>query len=158
MAGTTTFHYRDPLAPKPNRGVTLGVSALIERDDAILLERRRDNGQWGLIGGGVEIDESLDQALRREVLEETGLTVASYTFFGTFSDPSRIGRFSNGNVVRFVVIVYRVEVEDFTTLACSDESFELGFFSRAEIADLDVVATGRDVLDAYLTRQPPVLD
>jgi 8-oxo-dGTP pyrophosphatase MutT (NUDIX family) len=154
----TSFHYRDPLAPKPNRPTTLGVSALIEQDGRLLLERRSDNGQWGLIGGGVESDESLDQALRREVPEETGLTITSYTLFGTFSDPSRIGSFANGDVVRFVVLVYRAEVEGFSALACSDESLELGFFTRAELADLDVVATGRDVLDAYLTRQPPVLD
>ncbi len=154
----TTFHYRDPHAPKPNRPMTLGVSALIEQDGRLLLERRSDNGQWSLIGGGVESDESLDQALRREVLEETGLTVTSYTLFGTFSDPTRIARFASGDVIRVVVLVYCVEVEDFSTLACSHESLELGFFTPAELADLDVAATGRDVLDAYLTRQPPVLD
>jgi hypothetical protein len=33
----------------------------------------------------------------------------------------------------------------------------LGFFSLADIADLDIVPTGRDILDANLTRPPPVL-
>jgi 8-oxo-dGTP pyrophosphatase MutT (NUDIX family) len=153
----TTFHYRDPLAPRPTIQ-TLGVTALIERDGKLLLERRSDNGQWGLIGGGVEIDESLEQALRREVLEETGLTVVSFELFGTFSDPSRIGHFANGAVVRFVVLAYTVHVEDFSTLRCGEESLELGFFSCSELADLDIVPTGRDVLDAYLTRQAVVLD
>ena len=47
--------------------------ALIEHDDALLLERRSDCGRWGLVGGGVGIEESLEDGLRREVREETGL-------------------------------------------------------------------------------------
>jgi 8-oxo-dGTP pyrophosphatase MutT (NUDIX family) len=150
-------YYRDPGAPRPTF-YTLGVTALIERDGKLLLERRRDTGQWNPPGGKVELDESLEQALRKEVLEETGLTVAGYRLFGTFSDPSRIGVFENGAVIRFVVLAYTVRVDDFSTLCCSDESLELGWFSRAELADLDVPATGRDVLEAYLTRNAPVLD
>ena len=153
----TSFHYRDPYAPKPTLQ-TLGVSALIEHDGKLLLERRRDTGQWGLVGGKVELDESLEQALYKEVREETGLTVASFALFGTFSDPSRLGVHSNGSVVRFVVLAYTVEVESFEPLQCSDESLELRFFSRAELADLDLVPTGRDIIEAYLTRPAPVLD
>jgi 8-oxo-dGTP pyrophosphatase MutT (NUDIX family) len=153
----TAFHYRDPLAPRPTIQ-TLGVTALIERDGLLLLERRRDTGQWNPPGGKVELDESLEQALRKEVLEETGLTFATFALFGTFSDPTRIGHFANGEVVRFVVLAYTVQVEDFSTLRCSEESLELRFFSRAELAGLDIVPTGRDILEAYLTRAAPVLD
>ena len=153
----TVFHYRDPHAPRPTTQ-TVGVTALIERDGKVLFERRRDTGQWGLPGGKVEIDESLEQALRKEVREETGLEIASFALFGTFSDPSRIGHFVDGNVVRFIVLAYTVQIDDFSTLQCSEESLELGFFSRTEIADLDVVPTGRDILEAYLTRQAVVLD
>jgi len=137
---------------------TLGALALIEHEGRLLLERRRDTGQWGPIGGKVEINESLEQALRKEVLEETGLTVASFELFGTFSDPSRIGAYSNGAVVRFVVLAYTVQIDDFSPLQCSDESMELGFFTRAQLANLDLVPTGGDVVRAYLTRQPLVLD
>jgi 8-oxo-dGTP pyrophosphatase MutT (NUDIX family) len=153
----TRFYYRDPGAPRP-AFYTLGVTALIEREGKLLLERRRDTGQWNPPGGKIELDESLDQALRKEVLEETGLTIAGYSLFGTFSDPSRIGQFANGAVIRFVVLAYVVRVDDFSTLCCSDESLELGWFGREELADQDIAATGRDVLEAYLTRQAPVLD
>ena len=157
MMPLTRSYYRDPEAPRP-ANYTLGVTALIERDGRLLLERRRDTGQWNPPGGKVELDESLEQALRKEVLEETGLTIAGYSLFGTFSDPSRIGVFENGAVIRFVVLAYTVQIDDFSTLCCSDESLELGWFSREELADLDVPATGRDILEAYLTREAPVLD
>jgi 8-oxo-dGTP pyrophosphatase MutT (NUDIX family) len=153
----TRFYYRDPSAPEPTMQ-TLGVSALIERDGKLLLERRHDTGQWGLIGGKVELDESLEQALLKEVREETGLTITGYAFFGTFSDPLRIGVYADGSVVRFVVLAYTVDVESFEPLRCSDESLELGFFSRAELAGLDIVPTGRDIVEAYLTGRTLVLD
>jgi 8-oxo-dGTP pyrophosphatase MutT (NUDIX family) len=76
----------------------LGVMALIERDGSLLLERRADAPLWSLIAGGVEDTETLAEALRREVLEETGLIVVGHDLFGTFSDPTRIIRYPDGNV------------------------------------------------------------
>jgi ADP-ribose pyrophosphatase YjhB (NUDIX family) len=107
---TARFFYRDPTAPTPNRPPSLGVLALIEYDGALLLERRSDCGRWGLIGGAVDAGESLTDALRREVHEETGLTVTGYRLFGTFSDPTRIAAYPDGNVFRVIGIVYTVEV------------------------------------------------
>jgi ADP-ribose pyrophosphatase YjhB (NUDIX family) len=48
------------------------VLALIERDSALLLERRSDRGRWGLVGGRVQIEESLEDGLRREVGRRRG--------------------------------------------------------------------------------------
>ena len=131
--------------------------ALIERGGLLLLERRRDTGQWNPPGGRVEIDESFEQALRKEVREETVLTIARFSLFGTFSDPSRIGAFADGMVMRLTALAYIVEVDDFSPLACSDEPLELGFFSRDSwpIWTSSRPAAARD---AYLTRVAPVLD
>ena len=77
------FFYRDAAAPEPTQPLSLGVVAFIEREGAILLERRVDSGRWGLVGGAVELNDSLEAALRREVQEETGLTVSRFSLFGT---------------------------------------------------------------------------
>lgn len=152
---TAKFYYRDPTAPAPNRPYSLGVVALIERDDALLLERRRDGGGWGLIGGAAEQHESLDEALRREVLEETGLTVDDYALFGTFSDPSRIIHYPSGDIVRIITLVYRVTIARFDALRYSDESTALRFFRRDELQRLAIVETHRHIVDQYLSPRQP---
>ena len=56
----------------------IGVGAVIVQDGRVLLVRRRHEplaGQWTLPGGAVELGETLAGALRREILEETGLAI-----------------------------------------------------------------------------------
>ncbi len=52
-------------------------AVILRRDRVVLIERGRQpqQGRWSLPGGLVEVGERLQQAVRREVLEETGLTV-----------------------------------------------------------------------------------
>jgi 8-oxo-dGTP pyrophosphatase MutT (NUDIX family) len=155
MATRSRFYYRDPRAPEPNRPRTLSVIALIERDGSLLLERRVDAPLWSLIAGHVNDDETLADALRREVREETGLTVSSYDLFGTFSDPSRIVSYPDGNVYRVASFVYTVAVTSFGGLRASAESEELRFFWRSELPALDMPATQQPVIERLLSGDSP---
>ena len=70
-----TEYYDDPDAPAPNR-LVVAVSAVLTDDEGrILLQRRTDNRLWALPGGGMDLDESVPEAARREVREETGYEV-----------------------------------------------------------------------------------
>ena len=147
---TAEFFYKDPNAPRPNRPIGVGVLALIERDGGLLMERRSDCGRWGFVGGEIEVEESLEEGLRREVLEETGLVVVDEELFAVFPGPSRVVRYPDGNVVRLLTFVYRARVEDFGPLRRSEESEELRFFRREELSGLDVIETSTPILDLYL--------
>ncbi len=151
----TRFYYRDPTAPEPNQPRALSVMALIEREGLLLLERRADAPVWGLIAGRVEDGETISDALRREVHEETGLVVASHRLFGIFSDPTRIVSYPDGNVFSVVSFVWSVAVESFNGLRTSSESEELRFFPTAALLPLDLPATQRHIVERYLSDTPP---
>jgi 8-oxo-dGTP diphosphatase len=56
----------------------VGVGAIVFKGDEVLLVRRGKEpalGEWSLPGGAVEVGETLEEALRRELLEETGIEV-----------------------------------------------------------------------------------
>jgi ADP-ribose pyrophosphatase YjhB (NUDIX family) len=107
----STFAYRaramsEPRDPRhyPERPY-LAVSAVIIRDGEFLIVRRARPPMQGLFtlpGGGVETGESLFDAVRREVHEETGLAIEPVGIAGT---REVIGRDDAGDVQRHFVIL-----------------------------------------------------
>ena len=103
---------RDHMTPPPDdrrypKHPLVGVGALIFQRSRILMAQRGKEplkGWWSLPGGVLETGESLDQAVRREVLEETGLVVEPVRVFEIFE---RIMRDPSGAVeYHFVLIDY----------------------------------------------------
>jgi 8-oxo-dGTP diphosphatase len=70
----------------------VGVEVVVEDAGKILLMRRQDFDVWGLPGGYVDAGESMAEAARREVLEETGLEVELTAFIGLYSFRRWLGR------------------------------------------------------------------
>lgn len=70
----------------------------------VLIHQRADNGWWGFPGGAMEIGESLEQCVRREVLEETGLHVHPMAITSIDSDPTQgaLCVYPDGNVVQYI--------------------------------------------------------
>jgi 8-oxo-dGTP pyrophosphatase MutT (NUDIX family) len=149
--------YQDPEAPSPNNPRRVGIVAFIERDSSLLLERRADFGTWGLPGGALDEDETVGEAVAREVREETGLETLSLELFGVFSDPSRIIAYPDGNVFRLLTLAFVVAVASGDP-QISRESLELRFVPFPDISDLEVGPALVPVLDAYLSsRDRPVV-
>lgn len=65
----------------------VSVSALIFEEECILLAHRRAIDWWNLPGGALDPGETVDEALRREVREETGLEVEVGQLVGVYSKP-----------------------------------------------------------------------
>lgn len=100
----------------------VAVSALIFDGERILLALRRDIEWWNLPGGGMEIGETVDEALCREVKEETGLEVEVGQLVGVYSKPQK----------QEVVLTFRCSVKG-GSLVATEESLECRYFDNNEL-------------------------
>lgn len=65
------------------------AAAIVGPDDRVLAIQRGDNGRWEPPGGVLELDETIEAGLRREVREETGFTVEPVAQTGVYKNMSR---------------------------------------------------------------------
>ena len=130
-----------------------GVSAIILTPEGVLLQRRSDNGFWGLPGGSVEPGESVVEAVIREVREETGLEVRPGRLIGVYSSPAlhQIVTYPDGNVIHYVSSSFECELLG-GTLAINDESLELRWFPPDALPD-DLMPVHRIRILDTLARQ-----
>ncbi len=130
------------------------VAAIIRNADGeVLLQRRSDNGLWGLPGGSVEIGESVTTAIVREVREETGLVVEVERLVGVYSDPSfQVVRYKDGNVVHYINTLVTCRIVGGALQTC-DETLELKFFAPAQLPE-DMLRTHRIRVEDAMTNRP----
>lgn len=106
------------------------VSAVIWRDDRLLLQQRADGGQWGLPGGSVEIGETVTAAVVREVREETGYEIAVGRLIGVYSDPHlQIVRYPDGRVWHYVNLCFAGALRGGEPRPAPGETLALGWFA-----------------------------
>jgi mutator protein MutT len=121
----------------PNRPI-VGVGAIILHEGKILLEKRKSapgKGKWSVPGGLVELGESVEQAVIREVKEETGLKVEEPRLVDVVDDVS----LDEKGVVKyhFVIVDYVLTVMRGVPKAASDaEDLKWVPFSEVEAYDL----------------------
>ncbi len=116
----------------------LGVGALIFEADSILLAMRGKPplmGLWSLPGGLVESGESLDQAVRREVREETGLEVQPLGLLEVFE---RIMPDASGAPeYHYVLLDYICRVTG-GQLCAGDDACRAEWVRRADLKKLEI--------------------
>ena len=101
----------DPAANSSARLRPGAAAVVFDAQGRLLLQRRGDNGRWGLPGGGVEVGETVAAACVREVKEETGYDIEIVRLVGVYSDPRWTTiRYPDGNVVQYVTTPFECRV------------------------------------------------
>jgi 8-oxo-dGTP diphosphatase len=117
---------------------SVSVAAVITDDRGrVLLVQRRDNHHWEPPGGVLEISESIQDGLRREVREETGLDVEPGTLTGVYKNMTRA----------IVALVFRCAATG-GQLALNDEVTAFRWATAAEVPDLADEAYAVRIIDA----------
>ena len=134
------------VSPRTERRELVVVQAVVRDGDQVLLAVRNDIRGWELPGGTVETDEPLEDALEREVREETGLRVAVDRHVGAYR---RTGFRPH---VAQVFLCHRVSGE----LRTSNESRALRWFHPLLLPDTIFPWYEEPLRDAFVPDAKPV--
>ena len=115
------------------------VAVLLRDGDArLLLVRHADHGQWGLLGGAIDPDESPRHAAARESREEIGVDVVVGDVVGALGGSAYEVEYANGDRTAYVTIVYDGRVAGGEMRPDGVEVTEIGWFDDAELDGADL--------------------
>lgn len=126
---------------------SVSVSGVItDQHGRALLIQRRDNHRWEPPGGVLELGESIQDGLRREVREETGLIVEPVALTGIYKNMARA----------IVALVFRCTVTS-GELVVNAEAAAFRWATPAEVPELATEAYAVRIMDALADEPGPVI-
>jgi 8-oxo-dGTP diphosphatase len=142
-SGKFTYDY-----PRPAVTVDVVIVTKPPSRRVLLIRRKHDPfaGAWAIPGGFIEMGESLEDAARRELREETGVAAGRLAQMHTFGDPNRDPR------GRTISVAYLAEVDaDSIQPSAADDADAVGWFALARPPKLafdhdDILAFARRML------------
>ena len=135
--------YLEYVTQKLQAGPFTTVDAIIEIGDGIVIIKRSNPPfGWALPGGFVDYGESLEEAVRREAKEETGLELTSLKQFHTYSEPQRDPRFHTVGTVFIAKAKGRPQA--------GDDAVELKVVKLGEIEKLDFAFDHKKIIQDYI--------
>ena len=122
----------------------------------LLIERALEpfKGQWALPGGFVHVEETLDAAARRELVEETGLKQVYLEQLYTFGRVDRDPRDRVVSVAYYALVKLSDHHAQAATDAANAEWFSLARVPRLAFDHAEILAAARERLRGKVRYQP----
>lgn len=132
--------------------VISGVVGLIIDNDQILLVNRNDNEFWGMPAGSIELYESPQTAVCREIFEETGLKVleSDLKLLNTFGGENFSYVYPNGDQCSFVSISFLIKSFTGKILRETNETIDCRFFPLDQLPK-NIAQHEKLVIEDYLS-------
>jgi len=107
------------------------VAAIIFNEKGeVLLQKRRDAGRWCVLSGHVEYGEEVEEAMLREIKEETGAEASIVRLIGVYSEPGTQTYHYNGRSVQYITSYFEASFRiDPPAHFSNEETMQLAFFS-----------------------------
>jgi 8-oxo-dGTP pyrophosphatase MutT (NUDIX family) len=118
--------------------LSVGLSALcVDPQGRILLEKRVDNGLYCLPGGSIDYEEKVLDGLKREIREETGISLQKATLFMIQSGPRMTMHYPNGDTTNYVVLSFYCPLDQEAAIVKphDEESSEVFFCPFDQLPD-----------------------
>ncbi len=118
--------------------INIGATIIVTNDkNELLLNLRSDTGTWGIIGGGLELGESLEETAARELWEEAGLKAERFELLDVLSGKELFFRYPNGDETYTVIVLYKAVGVSGVPRINDDESSRLEYFSVNALPELE---------------------
>lgn len=105
------------MSDTPRHSVSVAAAIFDDSGENVLLIKRRDNGKWEPPGGVLELNETIEDGLRREVREETGAEIAIGPLTGVYKNMA----------LGIVALVFRCRLASDPPVAASQEAVEVAW-------------------------------
>lgn len=118
------------------------IIVLIHRDDKVMLVRAKNfrGNYYGLVAGFVETGETLEQAVHREVMEETGITIKNISYFKSQPWPYPCG----------LMVGFYAEYVSGDIHIQESELYDAGWFSKDNLPEIpDKLSIARQLIDNW---------
>lgn len=119
---------RKHIGHQPIINIAATVIVMNEHNE-ILLNLRRDTNTWGIIGGAMELGESLEQTAARELMEEANLIAELFEFMDLLSGKELYFKYLNGDETYTVIALYKAVNVSGMLKINDNESMKLKYFS-----------------------------
>jgi ADP-ribose pyrophosphatase YjhB (NUDIX family) len=146
-------YYDDPAAPQATSIVVAVTAAVRNNRGELLMIERTDNRLWALPGGAQDLGESVVEAARREVREETGIDVEVTGLSGIYSDPRHVIAYDDGEARQEFSLCFHAKPVG-GTLRPSSESRQARWISPDSLPDLKIHPSMRLRVTHALTHDP----
>lgn len=130
--------------------IMVACGAIIDQDGKLLLQQRKDNLLFGFHGGSLEIGETLEETLIREVKEELGIIITKCHLFKTYTGKDFLFTYPNGDVVYIVDNIFIVDEYEGQIIKDEEEVLDLKWFEYDQVPWEKVVPHNRLILKEYL--------
>ncbi|WP_245811707.1 NUDIX domain-containing protein [Paraburkholderia megapolitana] len=120
-----------------DRVLSPSVAAVIHDHTGRLLLQEKSSGEaWSLPAGGVELGESPQEAIIREVMEETGYAVEIHRILGVFGGHTFRYTYPSGDQVEYMVTLFQCKIIGASGIPTDSETKSTRYFDRRDMPEL----------------------
>lgn len=130
--------------------LNFAAACIRDKKGRVLLQKRGDNQQWGFPGGMIEIGESAEETVIREVKEETGLDIIVNDMLGVYS--KYFYEYPNKDKAQTIGVFFDCSVGGGQIEIDYNETLELVFYDVEDIPPL-FNKQQKDALDDFLNNK-----